>query len=146
MTELKGNESRIRVVAGAAGTPATVVGRSFDADFAREPQQATHNSYDTGAFVNRKVIRYDGDLTFKFFTDPADGGQDIIRAACMTATPAQITVDYGEDIGSGGFVAGKVVQRFTANVRIKRGAPVEGMAVTEVTLSPDGAITDVTLS
>jgi hypothetical protein len=141
MAEIKGRDHRIYVVAGAAGTPDTIVGGAFDADFAREPQQATHNSYDTGAFVERKVIRYDGDLTFKFYTDPSDSGQGILRAA-IGSTPAQITVDYAEGVNTP--ASGNKYQRFTANVRVKRGAPVDGMAVTEVTLSPDGAVTEGT--
>jgi hypothetical protein len=139
MADFLGREAKIRVIAGA-GTPNTAVAHAFDADFAREPQLAVQNTYDTGAFVNRKVVRYDGDLTFKMLTDPADGGQNILRAA-VGATPAYVTVDYGEE----GFTTGKKVQRFLAAVRLKRGSPTEGRATTEVTLSPDGPVSEVTL-
>lgn len=137
MSELLGRVAQIYVIAGA-GTPNTLVGSAFDADFERQPRQVERNSYDTGAAVGRKVVRYDGDLTFKVFTNPADAGQSIIRAAVSTTTPAQITVDYAEE----GNAVGKKFQRMLCNVRVKRGSPVENMAVTEVTLSPDGAVTE----
>ncbi len=141
MAELMGRNARIYVVAGAGGTPVTLVGKAMDADFAREPRQAEHTSYDSGAYVNRKVVRYDGDLSFKMYTDPADSGQSILRAA-IGSTPAQITVDYAEGVNT--VSSGNAYKRFTANVRLKRGSPIDGMAVTEVTLSPDGAVTEGT--
>lgn len=141
MTSLKGRDHKIYVIAGAGGTPNTLVGDAFDAEWAREPMQAVKNSYDTGAFTARKVIRYDGDLTFKYYTDPTEAGQSIVRAA-VGPTPAQITADYAEGVNTP--ASGNKFHRATFNVRIKRGAPVDGMAVTEVTLSPDGTVTEGT--
>lgn len=137
---LKGSDAKIYVSVAGAGSGATLVGDSFDADFAREPQQAVKNSYDTGQYVARKVIRYDGDLTFKYFTNPSDAGQNILRAAAKNS--AQVVCDYAEE-GNGAGV-GKTYQRATFNVRLKRGNPVENMAVTEVTLSPDGTVAEGT--
>jgi hypothetical protein len=139
MSEIKGNACRIYVFDGA-GTPATLVGKAFDANFDRTPRQAEHVSYDSGVSVPRKVIRYDGPLTFKCFTDPADSGQNVLRGA--VTTPKQITVDYAEEDNTA--ASGKKGRRFLGNVTLKRGNPVDGMAVTDVTIDPDGAITEVT--
>lgn len=139
---LLGSLAKVYVSAAGAGSGATLVGDAFDAEFAREPQQAVKNSYDTGAAVARKVIRYDGDLTFKFFVNPGDGGQNLLRACVSTVTPLQIVADYAEEGNAAG--GGKKGQRATFNVRLKRGNPVENMAVTEVTLSPDGQVQEVT--
>lgn len=140
MAQELGRLARIWVAAGAAGTPATKVGKAFDAELSRNPVQATHNSYDSAAGVNRKVVRYDAQLSFKMFTDRADAGQNIIRAA-VGSTPAQITVDLLPDGSSDAQTAGQPYERFTANVTIKKGHPIDGMAVTDVTLDIDGVIT-----
>lgn len=140
MAEELGRRARIWVVAGAGGVPNTKVARAFDAEFARTPVQAVHTSYDSGAGVARKVVRYDGPLTFKMYTDRADAGQNIIRAAVSTSAPAQITVDILPDGSTDAQTTGTTYERLTGNVTIKKGMPVDGMAVTDVTIDPDGAV------
>jgi hypothetical protein len=140
MPEIKGNETRIYVSAGTGGTGVTLVGKAFGADFARQLREAEHVSYDSGNGVNRKPIRLDGALTFKMYTDPADAGQTILRQAARMSTFAQVSVDYAER----GNTAGMTYQRFVGNVSIKRGNPEDGMAVTDVTINPDGTVTEGT--
>lgn len=138
MAQIKGPEARVYVSAAGGGSGATLVDGAFDASFDRTPVQAPNTHYGTGAGVGRKIIRYDGPLKFKMFINPTDAGQNILRAG--VTTPAQVVVDFPEQDKASGTKG----QRFTGNVTISKSHPVDAMAVADVTIDPDGTVTEVT--
>jgi hypothetical protein len=128
-----------KVYVGNSSPPVTAVAGVFDVNFDRTPTKADATSNDSGAFDEHMVVRYSGSLSFKFLTDPADSGQSVMRAAIGT-TPALIYADYAEE----GNASGKKYHRFQCSVELKRGTPRDGMAVTDVVLTPTGTVTEGT--
>lgn len=138
MATFLGRQAKIYVGTSSPGT--TAVESHFDAAFDRTPQKADLTSNDSGAFDEHAIVRYSGDLSFKMYTSPSATGQNILRTAGGGATPTQIYVDVAEE----GNASGKKYLRFLASVTLKRGTPRDGNAVTDVTLSPTGTVTEGT--
>lgn len=116
------------------------VGQVFDGDFPQEPQKADKTSNDSGPREEHAVNRVTGDLTFKFYTNRSDPGQDRLRAALDVDSPGTGTGMVFVELHPEGTGSTKPKESFFASVSLKRGLPKDGHSVTDCTLAVSGTI------